>query len=78
MFTNRQEALGGVGEESQQGLALAGADHIWDIGQTGTASHSSSDGTSSAAQLSRKIEPHDTGFRVGFPLNPQHVHRRVP
>ena len=43
-----QEKLEGVGSEYQQGLALAAADHIWDIGQTGTASHSSSDGTSAA------------------------------
>ena len=43
-----QETLEGVGSESQPGLALAAADHIWDIGQTGTASHSSSDGTSAA------------------------------
>ncbi|CAJ1428857.1 unnamed protein product [Effrenium voratum] len=52
-YVKTLEALGGVGEESQQGLALAGADHIWDIGQTGTASHSSSDGTSSAERVVR-------------------------
>lgn len=39
----------GVGSESQEGLALAAADHVWDIGQTGTASHSSSDGTSAVS-----------------------------
>ena len=39
----------GVGSESQEGLALAAADHVWDIGQTGTASHSSSDGTTAVS-----------------------------
>ena len=51
-----QETLEGVGKESQQGLALAAADHIWDIGQTGTASHSSSDGTSAAPRRSSCVQ----------------------
>jgi len=46
-------ALGSLGESSELGLALAGEDHIADIGQTGTASHSSSDGTSSGARAQR-------------------------
>lgn len=43
----------GLGESSEKGLALAGEDHIADIGVTGTASHSSSDGTNSAQRVSR-------------------------
>ncbi|CAL1126311.1 unnamed protein product [Cladocopium goreaui] len=52
-YVKSLEKLEGVGSESQQGLALAAADHIWDIGQTGTASHSSSDGTSAGERASR-------------------------
>lgn len=44
-----KDQMEGVGSESQEGLALAAADHVWDIGQTGTASHSSSDGTSAVS-----------------------------
>lgn len=47
------DQMEGVGSESQEGLALAAADHVWDIGQTGTASHSSSDGTSAAQRVAR-------------------------
>lgn len=46
-----QEKMDGVGTESQEGLALAAADHVWDIGQTGTASHSSSDGTTAVTWI---------------------------
>lgn len=43
-YLQRQEPLQGVGNFSVPGLALAAEDHVWDIGQTGTASHDSSDG----------------------------------
>jgi len=45
--------LSSLGESSKVGLALAGEDHISDIGQTGTASHSSSDGASSSDRAQR-------------------------
>jgi len=47
------DPLGSLGESSEVGLAFAGEDHIADIGQTGTASHSSSDGTSSGDRAHR-------------------------
>jgi len=42
------QPMGGVGRFSERGLAFAGEDHVADIGNTGTASHSSSDGTCAA------------------------------
>jgi len=47
------DPLDGLGKSSEVGLAFAGEDHIADIGQTGTASHSSSDGTSSGDRAHR-------------------------
>lgn len=47
------ETMDGVGNRSEEGLALAAEDHIADIGQTGTASHTSSDGMSSAERASQ-------------------------
>eukprot|EP00931_Biecheleriopsis_adriatica_P061642 TRINITY_DN37073_c0_g1_i1.p1 TRINITY_DN37073_c0_g1~~TRINITY_DN37073_c0_g1_i1.p1 ORF type:complete len:467 (+),score=78.74 TRINITY_DN37073_c0_g1_i1:37-1437(+) len=47
------EPMDGFGSTSEEGLALAGEDHIADIGTTGTASHSSSDGTTSSERASR-------------------------
>merc|ERR1719272_916386 len=41
----------GVGNASVQSLAFAAEDHIADIGQTGTASHASSDGMTSAQRV---------------------------
>eukprot|EP00438_Fugacium_kawagutii_P016148 Skav207704 [mRNA] locus=scaffold3057:245022:256726:- [translate_table: standard] len=52
-YVRSLEKMDGVGTESQEGLALAAADHVWDIGQTGTASHSSSDGTTAAERATR-------------------------
>ena len=53
--------MGGLSLE--EGLTLAAEDHIADIGETGTASHSSSDGTTAAAHLSksRLKSKHDGG-----------------
>ncbi|CAE8658641.1 unnamed protein product [Polarella glacialis] len=43
----------GALDESQDSLNLSGEDHIADVGQTGTASHDSSDGTSAAQRVAR-------------------------
>lgn len=47
------ETMDGVGSRSEEGLALAAEDHVADIGQTGTASHTSSDGTSAPERASQ-------------------------
>eukprot|EP00928_Gymnodinium_smaydae_P040749 TRINITY_DN27605_c0_g1_i2.p1 TRINITY_DN27605_c0_g1~~TRINITY_DN27605_c0_g1_i2.p1 ORF type:complete len:314 (+),score=47.34 TRINITY_DN27605_c0_g1_i2:81-1022(+) len=47
------EPMNGVGDVSVRGLALAGEDHVVDIGNTGAASHASSDGTTSADRARR-------------------------
>ncbi|CAE7219871.1 pxl-1, partial [Symbiodinium sp. CCMP2592] len=52
-YVTSLETLGGVGTASQPGLAMAGEDHVHDIGQTGTASHTSSDGTNAADRARR-------------------------
>jgi hypothetical protein len=53
LMEQAKDPIGGVGSQSEVGLALAGEDHIADIGQTGTASHASSDGTTSAERIRR-------------------------
>jgi len=45
--------MGGVGDSLVRGLSLAAEDHVCDIGFTGTASHASSDGTTSSERASR-------------------------
>ncbi|CAK9013990.1 unnamed protein product [Durusdinium trenchii] len=52
-YVKSLDAMEGVGSVSVQGLALAAEDHVSDIGQTGTASHSSSDGTTAAERARR-------------------------
>lgn len=47
------EPLGGVGVDSEPGLALAAEDHVTDIGFTGAVSHNSSDGTNGYQRVSR-------------------------
>lgn len=47
------DTMAGVGSSSEEGLALAAEDHVSDIGQTGTASHTSSDGMSSPERASQ-------------------------
>jgi len=44
-FVREVGSMGGVGDRPEPGLSLAGKDHVSDIGQTGAASHDSSDGT---------------------------------
>jgi len=52
-FVESGASMEGVGSSSEQGLALAAEDHVADVGQVGTASHSSSDGTSACERVSR-------------------------
>lgn len=52
-FVEALEPMGGVGATSELGLAVAGEDHVVDIGQVGTASHTSSDGTTAADRVGR-------------------------
>jgi len=53
LMEQAKDPVGGVGTMSELGLALAGEDHIADIGFTGAASHESSDGTKPAARSRR-------------------------
>jgi uncharacterized protein YkwD len=52
-FLNALAPMRGVGFDSEPGLALAGEDHVVDIGQTGAVSHNSSDGTTAAERQHR-------------------------
>eukprot|EP00933_Yihiella_yeosuensis_P073674 TRINITY_DN8238_c4_g1_i1.p1 TRINITY_DN8238_c4_g1~~TRINITY_DN8238_c4_g1_i1.p1 ORF type:complete len:484 (+),score=88.60 TRINITY_DN8238_c4_g1_i1:47-1453(+) len=52
-YLEKLPEMQGLGSYSEQGLALAAEDHIADIGQTGTASHTSSDGTSASDRAKR-------------------------
>merc|ERR1712232_150875 len=45
--------MGALGTEPELGLSLAAEDHVADIGETGAASHGSSDGTTSAERARR-------------------------
>mmetsp|Transcript_86510 Transcript_86510/g.218112 ORF Transcript_86510/g.218112 Transcript_86510/m.218112 type:complete len:452 (-) Transcript_86510:97-1452(-) len=47
------EPMGGVGETSVVGLAMAAEDHVADIGYTGVVAHNSSDGTGAADRAVR-------------------------
>lgn len=52
-YVEALQPMGGVGNSSETGLALAGEDHVSDVGQTGTAAHDSSDGTSAGDRALR-------------------------
>jgi len=52
-YLDALEPMGGVGHDSHSELALAAEDHVADIGLSGAASHSSSDGTTSAERVRR-------------------------
>lgn len=52
-YVGLMQPMAGVGNSSEAGLEMAAEDHVADIGRSGTASHSSSDGTAAAGRARR-------------------------